>query len=180
MLDCVLSLNRNYDRVVKPRVKEFSRNRPDIRTVAELRQIMASYANLSDFLDVELRYKDPGRADMLQGVVDYLLDVQKDFGGSTENKRLRAWAKWARPGDFAFTGVYGFGLAGFQYLRLLLGANTAKPDKRICQFVSDSVNREVNSVEALFLLERAANRANLRLRDVDNALWNDAARGASG
>jgi hypothetical protein len=180
VLDCVLSLNRNYDRVVLPRVEGFARKHPDVSTVTELQQIMSSYATPADFVTVELSYKDAARAKTLEGVVSYLLDIQRDFAGSTEKDRLRAWAEWARPGDFSFTGVRGFGLAGFQYIRLLLGANTVKPDKWICKFVADSIGRNVTPVEALFLLERAAKRANLRIRDIDSAIWNQGARRNSG
>lgn len=179
VLDCVLSLNRDYDKVVKPRVEEFARNRPDVQTVAELAQVISSYNSPADFTAAELRYKDVRRAKTLEGVVHYLLEIEHDFAGASEKERLRAWAEWARPGDYAFTGVRGFGLAGFQYLRLLFGANTAKPDKWIRKFVSDSIGRKVGSVEALYLLERAAKRANFRIRDIDRAIWNEAARGAS-
>lgn len=179
VLDCVLSLNRYYEKVVKPRVEEFARNNPDVRTVAELARMISSYNSPADFTVAALRYKDVRRAETIAGVVQYLLDIERDFAGSTENERLRAWAEWARPGDFAFTGVRGFGLAGFQYLRLLFGANTAKPDRWICKFVNDSVGRKVGPVEALYLLERAAKRANFCLRDIDSAIWNEAARGGS-
>ncbi|MBI3091529.1 MAG: hypothetical protein HYY96_12760 [Candidatus Tectomicrobia bacterium] len=104
-------------------------------TLQALQVLMGSYPSLFDFSAVELDYKDSRRANTLQGVVSYLLDVEQDFPGSSELQRLRAWANWAQPGDSAFTGVRGFGLAGFQYLRLLFGANTAKPDVWICRFV---------------------------------------------
>ena len=104
------------------------------------------------------------------------LDIQHDFDGSTEKDRLRAWAEWAHPGDFACTGVRGFGLAGFQYLRLLLGANTARPEKWVCRFVSDTIGRRVGPVEAVFLFDRAAKHANLCIRDIDSAIWTQGAR----
>jgi len=179
VLDCVLSLNRPYDRFVLPRVRDFASKHADVSMVSGLQQVMSLCGSPADFLAAELRYKDARRAETLQGLVHYLIDIQHDFAGSTEKERLRGWAEWARPGDFASTGVSGFGLAGFQYLRLLFGANTAKPDRWICKFVSDSIGRKVGPVEALYLLERAVKRTNFRIRDIDSAIWNDAAWGTS-
>jgi hypothetical protein len=64
-------------------------------------------------------------------VIRYLLDVQADFKEQDEEARLHAWAEWARPGDYLALNVPGFGLAGFQYLRMLFNAQTAKPDVHI-------------------------------------------------
>lgn len=177
VLDCVLSLNRHYDRVVLPRVKRFAEKHSGVETLQALQDLMRPYPSPFEFSAAELDYKDSRRADTLRGVVNYLLDIERDFPGSSELQRLKAWAAWARPGDFAFSGVRGFGLAGFQYLRLLFGANTAKPDVWICRFVSKCVGRPVSAAEALFLLERAAKRANFRLRDIDAAIWSESARG---
>jgi hypothetical protein len=178
VLDCVLSLNRRYDSVVLPRVTRFAEKHTGVDTLQALQDLMGSYPSPFEFSAAELDYEDSRRADTLRGVISYLLDVEQNFPGSSELQRLRAWANWARPGDYAFTGVRGFGLAGFQYLRLLLGANTAKPDVWICRFVSESIARPVGPAEALFLLERAARRANLHLRDIDAAIWSQSARGA--
>jgi len=176
VLDCVLSPNRNYDKVVLPRLKCFAHNHPAVCTLVELQTAISSHSSPGDFLAAELRYDDPQRGCLLQEVVNYVLDIERDFGGSTENARLSAWAEWARPGDFAFAGVPGFGLASFQYLRLLFGANTAKPGTWICRFVTDSIGRRVGPAEALFLLERAAKRANLCIRDINSAIGNQVAK----
>ena len=178
VLDCVLSVNRNYENVVLPRLKDFADMRPRVRTLADLQNAISAHASAIDFLAVELKYNDSVRANTLQGVIDYLLDIQHEFPGSTEKDRLHAWAEWARPGDSAFTGVRGFGLARFQRLRRFLGANTAKPSRWVCRFVSESIEREVSGAEALFLLERAAKRANLCIRDIESAIWNEGARRA--
>ena len=173
VLDGVLSLNRNYDKIVLPRLRYFAHKHPGISTLADLHTAISSHPSPADFLTAELRYNDPQRASILQEVITYLLDIQHDFDGSTENERLRAWAEWAHPGDFAFAGgVPGFALAGFQYLRVLFGANTTKPDSSICRFVSDSIGRKVGPAEALLLLERAAKRANLCIRDISSAIGN--------
>jgi hypothetical protein len=49
-----------------------------------------------------------------------------------------------RPGDSYFLGIKGFKLSGFQYLRMLFGAQTTKPDVHIVKFISEIVGRKVH------------------------------------
>ena len=176
VLDCVLSLNRRYDAFVVPRVRRFRDTHPEVRWLSELRRILDAFPTLLDFSKVELDYDDAARAVVLSQVVDFLLDAQRDFPGGTETDRLRAWAIDARPGDYAFTGIKGFGIAGFQYLRMLFGANTAKPDVHIRRFVEEAIGRASNDLEALYLLQRAAARLRFNLLDVDASVWEKRAR----
>ncbi len=177
VLDCVLSLNRRYDAFVVPRLKKFSQNHPNIAELTQLLELIETYPDPTQFCVSQLNYNDAARAATLVGVIKYLLDIQHDFGGSTENERLRAWAAAARPGDYAFVGVRGFGLAGFQYLRMLFGVQTTKPDVHIIRFVSEVLGKKVNDVTALSLLERAAKQAGLPLREVDNIIWQARSKG---
>lgn len=50
--------------------------------------------------------------------------------------RLRRLARWAPPCDYLVVGVAGFGLAGFQYLRRLFGAETTKPGVHVMRYVA--------------------------------------------
>lgn len=180
VISCVLSLFRRYDPFVVPRVEAFLTAHPEVLTLDELRTLIASYSTPADFSRIELRYDDGRRADTLLGVADYLLDVQSEHEGMTERQRLESWAHWARPGDYLSVGVKGFGLAGFQYLRMLYGAQTTKPDVHIIRFVSDELGRPVvDDVQALYLMERAAPLAQLPLREVDGLIWEERARGLS-
>ncbi len=171
VLDCVLSLNRRYEGFVVKRVKRFRDTHPKVRSLSEFRKILDSFPTLRDFSKLELDYDDATRAHVLSQVVDFLLDVQRDFPGATETERLRAWAIDARPGDHAFTGIKGFAMAGFQYLRMNFGANTVKPDVHIQRFVGGAVERRVSDAEALYLLQRAAARLQYDLSALDYAVW---------
>lgn len=59
---------------------------------------------------------------------------------------------------------------------MLFGAQTTKPDVHIVRFVSEIVGRKVSDVQALYLLERAAVRTGLPVRDLDVAIWEASAR----
>ncbi len=176
VLDCVLSLNRRYDSVVLPRLEMFARQRPEVVELAHLSDLMRKHEDAGAFCLKELRYNDVRREQTLKGVLEYLLMVQSRYEGESEWERLGAWAVAVRPQDYLAVGVRGFALSGFQYMRMLFGAQTTKPDIHIIRFVSQIVGRKVTDVKALELLEQAALQANLPLREVDNAIWEAGAR----
>jgi hypothetical protein len=60
---------------------------------------IASYPSPLAFSGAELHYEDRRRAETLLGVVEYLIEAEKDRDGGTESDRLKRWAEWARPGD---------------------------------------------------------------------------------
>ena len=75
--------------------------------------------------------------------------------------------------------IRGFGLAGFQYLRMLFGANTTKPDLHIRRYVGHCIGEPVTDMRALQLLEPAAKEAGISLRDFDTTIWERSARATS-
>ncbi len=96
----------------------------------------------------------------------------------SEETSLKKWANDARPQDYLMVHVHGFGLAGFQYLRMLFGANTTKPDVHIRAYVGKVLNRSVSDLEALDFLQHAAEQSGVKLRDLDTTIWEASARGA--
>ena len=176
VLDCVLSLNRRYETFCKPRVQQFANQHPEVDTLTRLLHLINKYPTSLEFSIKELDYRDEGRAATLVGVLTYLLQAQKAFKGSSETSRLRQWARKAKPNDYEALGIRGFGLSGFQYLRMLFRAQTAKPDVHIRRFVSKAVGHPVGDVQALTLLEGAAKHLRWPLLALDNAIWDRLAR----
>lgn len=178
VVDCVLSLNRDYDRFVAPRVEALMRAHPAVRGIGDLAALMECYPSPSAFVKVELRYDHADRARVLAAVVDFVRSLVSGVAPADHETALERWATGSRPADFRRLSIKGFKLAGFQYLRMLFGAQTTKPDKHIITFVSESLSRRVSALEALVLLEAAARRAHLPIRDVDTSIWEIRARGA--
>ena len=177
IIDCVLSLNRNYDRFLAPRLKIFMKNHPNTQRVVELANLIDSYPTPHAFVKQELNYNHEDRARILHSVVSYVRIIVEKAPIAAEEETLKKWAIQAKPQDYRMLNIKGFALAGFQYLRMLFGAQTAKPDKYIIEFVSDILNRKVSDVKSLFLLEIASERAGLSVRAVDNFIWKSGARG---
>ena len=178
VMDCVLSLNRRYDSFVVPRLDRFERAQPAIRTVSDLQSLIAGYSSPSSFLSKALDYNDAARALTLIGVVDWLSGLVGGGDYDAQMQKLLNWAANAKPEGHLRLGITGFGLGGFQYLRMLFGANTTKPDIHIQRFVSSCVGRRVSDVQALALLEAAAVEVGIHLRDLDTTIWERSARGA--
>ncbi len=178
IIDCVLSLNRKYDGFVVPRLRTFMNNHPDTQQVVELANLMDSYPTPHAFVKQELNYNHEDRANTLQSVARHVCSIVEGVPIASEEEVLKQWAIQAEPRDYLTLNIRGFGLAGFQYLRMLFGAQTTKPDVYIIRFVSDALNRNASAVESLSLLEAASERVGLSVRAVDNFIWKSSARGA--
>jgi hypothetical protein len=90
------------------------------------------------------------------------------------------WARTAHSDDHVALRIQGFALAGFQYLRMLFGANTTKPDIHILNRVESLLGYRPSPIEALRLLEKAAREAGISLRDFDTTTWESSARQLQG
>jgi len=178
VVDCVLSLNRNYDCFVVPRIERLMKTHPELRSVVQLAILMSKYDNPATFVESELNYKHDDRACILEAVVRFVCGLVRGASADKEEAVLKRWAVATKPEVYRSLNIKGFKLAGFQYLRMLFGAQTTKPDKHIIAFVSDALSRQVSALEALELLEAASVRAHLSIRDVDTSIWETSARGA--
>ena len=179
VLDCVLSLRKRYRSVVEPRVKGFVEKHPQVASCGDLRALIESHASPEVFVAEELDMRSPKKAAIIIAVLDHLIDIQRRFEGASEDERLTAWARWCRPGDFSALDIPHFGLAGFQYLRMLFGADTVKPDVHIIRYVESAIDRKTSDIRAVYLVERAGEMLNQPVRHVDVAIWSERAGQAS-
>lgn len=172
VIACVLSLNKNWDRVVLKRIMEFRRrHHPAVSSLRELKLKIKECGGPTRFLKLEMDLNDPQRAKVLLGVLNFVEKAQTQVIGKTEKSRLKKWAKTVMPHDFKKAKIKGFGIAGWQFLRILFGANTVKPDVHINAFVLKYIGRKVSPSEALRCLEISAKAYSIPLRDLDSSIW---------
>ena len=171
VIDCVLSLNRPYKTFVVPRLKAFMSNRPEIQQVSELANLMDNYPAPHAFVQQELNYNHENRARVLHEVVTFLVTIVQQTPTIPEEEALKKWVAQAQS-QIDRLDINGFGPAGFQYLCMLFGVDTTKPDIYIIRFVSGLLNRNVSDLEAHALLEAACERVGVSVRAVDNLIWN--------
>jgi hypothetical protein len=141
-----------------------------VESIRQLGSLLSTYKSPALLAKNVLHSNDPTPAVTLQALVEYLMRMALAGSGS-EVTQLKAWAACARPQDYLTLRIPGFNLAGFQYLRMLLGANTTKPDLPVGRYVASVLGRPVADVEALLLLEEAAPLVPLRLRDLTATSW---------
>lgn len=170
VLDCVLAFRRNDDRPVEPRVNAFQRRFPAVESLPQLRALIATYKSPGLFGRDVLDSNEPALAETLKALLEYLIRTAI-VGPGSEETQLKAWAACARPQDYLTLPIPGFSLAPFQYLRMLFGANTTRPDLQVGRYVAAVLGRPVSDVQALLLLEEAAPLVPVQLRDLDIADW---------
>lgn len=123
----------NYANIVKPNVEEFRREFVETGKV----QSLADLVKLADDPEFEEQFTI-GRPNVVYDVAQNLLE--KYDSEREDLEILRDWAETADPESYRSDPVgevNGVGLATFQYLRMLAGAETVKPDIQVRRFVEE-------------------------------------------
>ena len=176
VINSVLSLGMNYRTVVKPKLDAFQENNPDVIQVSDLVNLIASYLTPIDFLIQKFNYKRKPKnimkANAINSVVEHLCGIINASPSVPEEDAIRQWALQAKPEGYRVWNIKGFKLAGFQWLRMLFGADTVKPDRHIVNFLSDTLNEKVSPLESVELIEETSAHSEFSARDIDRIIWN--------
>lgn len=170
-IDAVLSINRNYKKFVVPRLEHFRRNFSEIKGLLDLKKMLNSMKSEIFAKDV-IKYKDINRVFLLNRVVDKLLEksqYQNDV--NNELRLLKHWAESVDADEKLYFDVNGIGLATFQYIRMLFGANTIKPDVHIKRFIQDATKKKMSDYMIISLLENIAKKINIDPLVLDHTIW---------
>lgn len=171
-IDAVLSINRKYYNFVVPRIKHIQDIYPEINSLFKLKELLnnLSYEDVAKFLN----YKHQQRVDILKRLVNKLIEIcnieSQDLQQNELNK-LKKWASQSSVYDFDKFKVSGIGIATFQYLRMLLGAKTVKPDVHIKKYVFTVIGETLNEKDTIKIFEDACKSCNLDVSVVDHTIW---------
>src|SRR5260370_4446901 len=80
-------------------------------------------------------YRDKERVVRLRSLSVKFMDLKAKLNVRDDLEVLRRWAQNAVPEESKTFGVKGVGIATFQYLRILSGVDTVKPDVHLHQAV---------------------------------------------
>ena len=166
-LDAVLSINRKYYKFVVPRIKYFMENYPEITTLKELYEILTREEGFNNYWN----YNHKSREVTLRALVEKFLQIEQDYPAHSEMEAFRQWSRSVSASDYKKFGVHGIGIATFQYLRLLLGASTVKPDVHIKRAVTEALNRKPGDIETIVLFEKACEYIHVPAKIMDHSLW---------
>jgi hypothetical protein len=183
LLDCVLSLHRRYDEFAVPRITEFETRHPEVNTLTDLSRLVASSGGPVEFYQNELNYYYADSAEMFGKVMVYLMTESNEYPGNNDMERCYGWATSARIDGYKSiwdeSNIPLFGIAGWQYLRMLFGADTCKPDIAVKKYVKDCLKRDFTGCQIVELMENAAILApNLKtfskpVREADRRIWHE-------
>jgi hypothetical protein len=177
VINSVLSLRRPYKTVVKPKLDAFQENNPDVIQVSDLVNLMARYDTPYDFLKAELDFGSELKATAIDDVVEKLCGIINASPSVPEEDAIRQWALQAKPKGYRVWDIKEFRIAGFQWLRMLFGADTTKPDRHILNFLADTLNEKFpqtsdkKKLEAVDLIEETSAHSEFSARDIDRIIW---------
>ena len=172
-IDAVLSIRRDYDKFVTPKLEKFNSKYPNcsLHILLELLNNMSPEAFSQNILEYSREHPDTRRMMILREIVTHLVDAIGECSSIKEEEE--ALTKWALSKEVSYKvlAIKGVGLATCQYLRMLFGADTVKPDGHIICFVGSTLGRKIYDNEAITYLEKTATRIGIKARILDYAIW---------
>lgn len=167
------STGLDYKEVVKPAAERFRQEfveSGDVSGLADLRSLKDNTAYTEKF--------GAGRPELVWKIADALLE--NEAADMDDLSVLQSWAENADPRDRddPIRKLDGIGVATFQYLRMIAGANTVKPDIQVERFVEEldtavpAFDFETDSkVDVLESCRRLADNSEYSLIEIDQIAW---------
>ena len=171
VINSVISQGFRYETNVYPRLVDFKNNRPDVKSVRQLADLMASYTTPLEFLTEEVNLKNQRKAGAIDGLVKYFCGIVEASPTVPEEETLKQWAITAEPDGYKELNIKGVKIATFQWLRMLFGADTSKPDVQVMNFIYETIYQKLSEDECVLLIEGVASYLEESERKVDGAIW---------
>lgn len=171
-LDAVLSINRKYYSFVVPRIKKIQEEYSDIDTLPKLWELIKN-TSTEEFVKI-WNYNHPQRVEILTQLVGKLIDCAKIKNSDSPEQglsKLRMWANSTNIYGYKDFNVPGIGVATYQYIRMMLGAKTVKPDVHIKRYIFSVLNKKLNDYDTIDIFEKACNSQNIDVSKADRSLW---------
>ena len=177
VINSVISQALTYKTTVYPRLVGFKKNRPDVKSIRQLADLMASYTTPLEFLSEEVDLPNKLKAGAIDGLVKYLCGLIEASPAVSEEETLRQWAITSEPDDYKKLNIKGVKIATFQWLRMLFGADTSKPDVHVMNFINETIDKKLSEDKCVLLIKGVASYLEVSERKVDGAIWNFMASG---
>lgn len=164
----------NYENIVKPNVEAFRERfiqSGDVQSLADLAELEHDSAFAEDFTI--------GHPNIVYDVSSALLENADP--GADDLEILQTWAENADPKQYQSDqvgSVHGIGPATFQYLRMIAGADTVKPDIQVEKFIneleSDYPEFDLDSSSKIDLIDSCrwlAAHSTYSMVEIDQIAW---------
>jgi len=160
-------MNRKYDSFVVPRVKLMRKS--GVKTLEKLLETIND-EGINGFCKI-WNYRHPKRVEILENLANKFLQIKKELNALSDLKALNEWGKQSKADDYPKFSVKGIGFVTYQYLRLMCGADTTKPDVHLKSAVKEGTGNKLPEAEVVQVVEQSAKRMNVKARQLDYALW---------
>jgi hypothetical protein len=170
ILDVLLSKNRNYDVIKKNNLDYFEKNYGKI--INSLQQVVDLVdENGLKALGTLINSTYESRIEEIYNTCKAFLEFKYEKGVMDDLEAMKIWANNAKKGDFIWN-IKGIGPAVFQYLQMLLGIDTVKPDVHIMNFLYKVTERKFKEFESIKGFKEIAEYMGIRVADLDYSVWN--------
>lgn len=166
LIDAVLSINRKYDSFVKPRI-EIIRN-SNITSF----DLLSHELEKGDKYFMSLwNYNHLQRAELLRNLLQYFINYKNNNYIKDDLETLRKWGKESSVEKYKDWNIKGIAFTTYQYLRMLCGADTVKPDIYILRIVEKGIGRKLSPKDSVRIIEEISKDINIKARDLDHSIW---------
>jgi hypothetical protein len=158
--DAILQANRNYEKVVRPRVTAILKRYAECRTTAALNELLKKI-DITDFLN----YRSPQREQRFRDVLHLLTEEKID---STEG--LRNWL--LRQENLPkLRKIKGIGPKTVDYFKILAGLETVAIDTRLQEFLDRAEVKYYGYDDTLEVIKKCADLLCIGYSNFDHSIW---------
>ena len=169
LCDAILYINRNYNNLVIPRINKLEKKFEE-ENVDTIKSLMDKIENIGiNNFKLFWDYNHSRAVEMLKELCKYFL--KSNINSLAEIKK---WAKESTVEDvIGIQEIKGIGFSTYQYLRMLSGASTSKPNDSIKQAIKDAGIDipKSNEKKLVTLMENTSKSLGIDVRVLDYAIW---------
>lgn len=173
LVDTCLAWRNHYSKKVIPRIKRVKQRFSHVKTLEDLRDLMVEMGE--GFNRAFWDFDSQRRKQMLFELTNGFIEYKKKTHIDDDMEAMKDWAVKARIEKYS-KGINGspitcLGIANYQYLRMLCGVNTVKPDTYILKGIETALGYSKKPPEVVKLLEKAAAKMEIPMLEIDQILW---------
>ena len=173
LADVCLAWRNKYKNKVIPRIQDINKRFQEVKTLEDLKNIIIQ---LDDrFNEIFWNFKSERRKQMLLDLTTEFIKYKEKVNIEDDLGAMRDWALNVKPEDYkkSINGRYipYLGIANYQYLRMLCGVNTIKPDSHIMKGIEDALGYVKKPLEAIRFIEKVSECTSLTSLEIDQILW---------
>lgn len=175
LVEVILAANRNYLKVVEPKIIAAQLKYTSIKSFDSLQELMKAkdWKQFADFWG----HSDEKKYNTLKAVLDAIVSLRETYPNAENDYELiHNWAINADLKNYkkdSIGVVSNVAVATFQHLRMTFGEDTVKPDQRVKEVLEYEFSTpKLNDINAITAIKEIANICSLKVLEVDQIFVN--------